>query len=151
MAESSVPSAQPPQEETPVRLGAPSAAAAGLKAVTKTAELVGGMGLTRGVRALLQVNQANGFDCQSCAWPSPDSDRHIFEFCENGAKAVADEATMRRVDREFFARHSVRSLAGESDHWLNAQGRLTEPMLLRAGATHYEPISWDDAFALLAR
>src|SRR5690242_6484573 len=140
MAESSLPSAQPPLEGTPARLAAPSSAAAGLKAVGVTARLVGEMGVARGVRALLQVNQANGFDCQSCAWPSPDTDRHLFEFCENGAKAVADEATTRRVDRDFFARHSVAELAAESDHWLNAQGRLTEPMVLRPGATHYAPI-----------
>jgi molybdopterin-dependent oxidoreductase alpha subunit len=151
MADSSLPSAQPPLEETPARLAAPSAAAAGMKAVAVTARLVGEMGVVRGVGALLQVNQTNGFDCQSCAWPSPDGDRHTFEFCENGAKAVADEATRRRADREFFARHSVASLAAESDYWLNAQGRLTEPMVLRAGATHYAPISWDEAFGLMAR
>jgi molybdopterin-dependent oxidoreductase alpha subunit len=108
------------------------------------------MGLTRGVRALLQVNQTNGFDCQSCAWPSPDTDRHIFEFCENGAKAVADEATKRRVDREFFARHSVPALAAESDHWLNAQGRLTEPDAPARGSDTLRAVTWDSAFAMLA-
>jgi molybdopterin-dependent oxidoreductase alpha subunit len=151
MVDPQTPAAQSPLEKQPARLDAPSAAAAGLTAVTKTAQLVGGMGLVRGVRALLDVNQANGFDCQSCAWPSPDNERHLFEFCENGAKAVADEATKRRVDREFFARYSVVELAAQSDHWLNAQGRLTEPMVLRPGATHYEPIAWDEAFALIAR
>lgn len=143
--------AQPPREETPARLGSPSAAAAGLKAVGVTAQLVGAMGVARGVRALLDVNQTNGFDCQSCAWPSPDGDRHVFEFCENGAKAVADEAMTRRVDREFFTAHAVAELAAQSDHWLNAQGRLAEPMVLRPGATHYEPITWDEAFGLIAR
>src|SRR5688572_5452704 len=151
MADPSPPSAQPPREPAPARLGTPSSAAAGFTAVAKTAQLIGEMGLVRGVRALLQVNQTDGFDCQSCAWPSPDADRHVFEFCENGAKAVADEATKRRADREFFARHSVGSLAAESDHWLNAQGRLTEPMVLQPGATHYEPIAWDAAFALIAQ
>ena len=151
MADSPPPSAQPPLEKTLPRLAAPSSAAAGMKAVGVTARLVREMGVARGVSALLQVNQASGFDCQSCAWPSPDGDRHMFEFCENGAKAVADEATQRRADREFFARHSVAALGAESDHWLNAQGRLTEPMVLRAGATHYAPISWDEAFALIAR
>ncbi|MSU71971.1 MAG: FdhF/YdeP family oxidoreductase [Opitutus sp.] len=129
----------------------PSAAAAGLKAVTKTAQLVGEMGIGRGIRALLQVNQEDGFDCQSCAWPSPDGARHVFEFCENGAKAVADEATPLRAGREFFAAHSVAQLATQSDHWLNGQGRLVEPLVLRAGASHYEPIAWDEAFALAAR
>ena len=129
----------------------PSAAAAGLKAVTKTAQLVGEMGIGRGIRALLQVNQEDGFDCQSCAWPSPDGARHVFEFCENGAKAVADEATPLQAGREFFAAHSVAQLAAQSDHWLNGQGRLVEPLVLRAGASHYEPIAWDEAFALAAR
>ena len=144
------PGAQSPLESSPPRLGPPSAAAAGVTAVAKTAGLLGATGVARGVRALLDVNQANGFDCQSCAWPSPDRERHVFEFCENGAKAVADEATTRRVEREFFARHSVAALAAESDYWLNAQGRLTEPMVLRPGDTHYQPIAWDDAFRLMA-
>jgi anaerobic selenocysteine-containing dehydrogenase len=128
----SLPSAQPPLEREPARLDAPSAAAAGLAAVAKTAQLVGAMGLVRGTRALLDVNQRNGFDCQSCAWPSPDQDRHMFEFCENGAKAVADEATTHLLTPEFFARHSVQALTAESDYWLNAQGRLTEPMVNRS-------------------
>ncbi len=109
-----------------------------------------GAGPLRGAKLLLEVNQKDGFDCQSCAWPSPDGKRHTFEFCENGAKAVADEATPKRIGREFFAKHSVAELLAQSDYWLNRQGRLTEPMVLRAGATHYAPIAWDEAFALLA-
>lgn len=151
MSESSIPAAQPPLEEARPRLAAPSAAAAGLKAVGVTAKLVGAMGVGRGVKALLEVNQAGGFDCQSCAWPSPDMGRHVFEFCENGAKAVADEGTKKKIGREFFARHSVAELAAQSDHWLNAQGRLAEPMVLQAGATHYAPIGWEEAFAVIAR
>jgi len=104
----------------------------------------------RAMNQLLRLNQKKGFDCQSCAWPSPDEDRHIAEFCENGVKAVSDEATTRRITREFFARHSVAELAAQSDHWLGHQGRLTEPMVLRPGATHYQPISWDEAFSLVA-
>ena len=150
MSAPQIPSSQPPPESEPARLGAPSAAAAGVEAVAKTAKLLGKTGIARGARALLQVNQHGGFDCQSCAWPSPDGERHVFEFCENGAKAVADEATTRQIGREFFAAHSVAALAAESDYWLNAQGRLTMPMVLRPGATHYEPIPWDDAFALIA-
>ena len=145
------PSAQPPLERVAPRLAAASSAAAGLTAVGQTARLLGAMGVVRGTRALLEVNQQGGFDCQSCAWPSPDTNRHVFEFCENGAKAVADEATSRRITREFFAAHSVAELASQSDHWLNAQGRLAEPMVLAPGATHYAPIHWDDAFALMAR
>ncbi|GAA4241901.1 FdhF/YdeP family oxidoreductase [Actinomadura meridiana] len=107
------------------------------------------MGVRRTALTLLRVNQKRGFDCPGCAWPEGDH-RHIAEFCENGAKAVAEEATTRRVTREFFARHTVSELAGRSDHWLGQQGRLTEPMVKRAGAEHYEPISWDEAFGLLA-
>ncbi|MBL9187559.1 MAG: FdhF/YdeP family oxidoreductase [Opitutaceae bacterium] len=150
MAENPPPAAQPPLETTPPRLATPSATAAGLTAVAKTARLVGQVGAVRGTRLLLEVNQVDGFDCQSCAWPSPDGNRHAFEFCENGAKAVADEATPHRIGRDFFARRSVAELATQSDHWLNAQGRLVEPMVLRPGATHYAPIAWDEAFRLIA-
>ncbi|HVU36206.1 MAG TPA: FdhF/YdeP family oxidoreductase [Opitutaceae bacterium] len=144
-------SAHPPTDPAGIRLQAPCGVAAGLPAVNQTARLLGATGPGKGIRALLAVNQHNGFDCQSCAWPSPDGERHTFEFCENGAKAVADEATMRRCDRAFFQTHSVADLTGQSDHWLNAQGRITEPMLLRAGATHYESVGWDEAFAVIAR
>ncbi|MES9543687.1 FdhF/YdeP family oxidoreductase [Actinomadura sp. NPDC000600] len=107
------------------------------------------MGVRRTALTLLRVNQKQGFDCPGCAWPEGDH-RHAAEFCENGAKAVAEEATVRRVTREFFAEHGVADLAGRSDHWLGQQGRLTEPMVKRAGSEHYEPLSWDEAFGLLA-
>ena len=108
------------------------------------------MGVVRGARTLLQVNQPDGIDCPGCAWPEPDSGRSHFEFCEEGAKHVADEATTKRVTPEFFAKWSVRELAEQSDLWLNQQGRLTHPMILREGAQHYEAIDWTDAFALIA-
>ncbi|GAA5151110.1 FdhF/YdeP family oxidoreductase [Amycolatopsis dongchuanensis] len=112
------------------------------------------MGAGRTVRALRLLNQRQGFDCPGCAWPEPQQadgeHRKLAEFCENGAKAVAEEATKRRVGPEFFAAHPVSELAGRTDYWLGQQGRLTHPMVLREGATHYEPISWDDAFALVA-
>ncbi len=99
--------------------------------------------------ALLNINQVGGIDCPGCAWPEPNH-RHKNEYCENGVKHVADEATTRRVTRDFFAEHPVAELDLGSDYWLNQQGRLTEPMVKRPGATHYEPISWDDAIGLLA-
>ncbi|WP_434582195.1 FdhF/YdeP family oxidoreductase [Carbonactinospora thermoautotrophica] len=109
------------------------------------------MGPRRTVLTLLDVNQAKGFDCPGCAWPEPDPEhRHKAEFCENGAKAVAEEATKRRITREFFARYPVSELATKSDYWLGQQGRLTEPMVKRPGSDRYEPISWDDAFGLVA-
>ena len=109
------------------------------------------MGVRRTASTLPRLNQVDGFDCQGCAWPDPaPGHRHAAEFCENGAKAVAEEATRQLLDREFFATHSVADLAGRTEFWLGKQGRITEPMVLRPGATHYEPISWDDAFATMA-
>ena len=107
-------------------------------------------GVVGGLRTLLRVNQEAGFDCPGCAWPDPAS-RSRLEFCENGAKHVAHEATTRRVGREFFRRHTISDLLGRSDQWLEAQGRLTEPFLLRHGSEHYEPVSWDEAHELLGR
>lgn len=140
-------------DEADVEVGAPADHAAGAQAVAITMKrAVGHMGVTRTARTLLRLNQVDGFDCQGCAWPDPDpGHRHTAEFCENGAKAVADEATRDLIGREFFARHPVEELAEHTDYWLNQQGRITEPMVLRAGGTHYEPISWPDAFGLMAR
>jgi molybdopterin-dependent oxidoreductase alpha subunit len=103
-----------------------------------------------GARAMLRTNQDHGFDCPGCAWPdrNPNS---TFEFCENGVKAVAAEATAKRVTREFFAAHTVAQLAAQDDLWLEAQGRLTEPMRYDAATDHYVPISWDESFATIAR
>nr|WP_231591174.1 FdhF/YdeP family oxidoreductase [Saccharothrix sp. ST-888] len=109
------------------------------------------MGPKRSLQSLLALNQVHGFDCPSCAWADPDPDhRKTAEFCENGAKAVAWEATRKRVDAEFFAAHSIADLRERDGHWLEAQGRLTEPMHLAPGATHYTPISWQEALALTA-
>jgi molybdopterin-dependent oxidoreductase alpha subunit len=147
----STPAAQQPDDTAGVRIREAHHIAAGLPAIKQTMLFtLREMGPIRGVDQLLRLNQKKGFDCQSCAWPSPDSERNLAEFCENGVKAVADEATTKRITREFFAKHSVAELAAQSDHWLNHQGRLTEPMVLRRGATHYEPIDWPEAFALMA-
>jgi molybdopterin-dependent oxidoreductase alpha subunit len=142
--------AQPPSK-TSAQIGEPSHVAAGLPAMYQTARFaVREMGIARGFKTLLNVNKKSGFDCQSCAWPSPDDHRQVAEFCENGAKAIADEATTRRLTREFFRQHSLDDLRSQTDFWLGQQGRLTEPMAKRPGATHYEPISCDDAFRLIA-
>ncbi len=106
--------------------------------------------LTKGSRALLAMNQPGGFKCPSCAFPDPDH-RKTLEFCENGAKALAFEATKRRVTREFFDLHTVSALMEQSDHWLEMQGRLTEPMRYDAATDKYVPVSWDDAFTLIGR
>jgi molybdopterin-dependent oxidoreductase alpha subunit len=126
-------------------------AAGGVPAIIATIKTVADeMGLVRGARTMLKVNQVGGVDCPGCAWPEPDQKRSHFEFCENGAKHVADEATTKRVTPEFFQKWSVAELAEQTDQWLNAQGRLTHPMLLNRDASHYEPVSWEDAFELLA-
>ena len=103
----------------------------------------------KNLRAMLKTNQNGGFDCPGCAWGDSPEDGRI-KFCENGAKAVNWEATTRRVDPDFFARHSVSQLREQSDYWLEYQGRLTHPMCYDAATDHYVPISWDQAFALAA-
>lgn len=150
--ESTTPSgAQSPEESSLVQITPISKVAGGIPSIIATAKTAWNeMGLARGVRTLLKLNQQTGFDCPGCAWPEPDSERSHVEFCENGAKHVADEATTKRVTPEFFRKRSVPDLSGKSDHWLGKQGRITNPMVLRRGATNYEQISWSDAFALIA-
>src|SRR5882724_23482 len=143
-------SAQPPEEKSSVEIDSISKTAGGIPAIISTLKSSWSeMGLIRGARTLLQINQPGGVDCPGCAWPEPDGKRSHFEFCENGAKHVADEATTKRVTPEFFETWSVADLSKQSDYWLGAQGRITHPMFLRTAATHYEAVSWEDAFALL--
>jgi molybdopterin-dependent oxidoreductase alpha subunit len=133
-----------------LKITPPPETSAGIHAVTNALKhVVTKMGVVRGTRGLLKLNQKGGIDCQSCAWPDPEH-RTFNEFCENGAKALSDEATRAKIGRKFFAEHSVAELANRPDHWLNKQGRLTEPLVLREGGTHYEPIGWDEAFRLIA-
>ncbi len=109
------------------------------------------MGLRHTISTLAVINQPTGFDCPGCAWPeAAPGERHRIEFCESGAKAVAEEATKARIDREFFTRHSIADLCSRSDFWLGEAGRLTSPMIKRPGGTHYEPINWEDAFTEIA-
>lgn len=109
------------------------------------------MGLGRSFQVLRQVNQKNGFDCPSCAWPDPDGDRKFAEFCENGAKAVASEATTKRLTPEVFARHTISDLLTRPDVYLERLGRITHPMVRRKGSDHYEPISWEDALVQIGQ
>ncbi|MEU3855150.1 FdhF/YdeP family oxidoreductase [Streptomyces sp. NPDC029554] len=112
---------------------------------------LGQTSVPRTARTLLSINQASGFDCPGCAWPDPaPGNRHRNEYCENGAKHIADEATSRRVSADFFGRYTVRELGEKSDYWLNQQGRLTEPMVKRPGSDHYVPIGWSEALGVLA-
>jgi molybdopterin-dependent oxidoreductase alpha subunit len=125
--------------------------AAGVKAVLVSLQRgLESMGAVRTAAALARLNQRHGFDCPGCAWPEEHGGRKFAEFCENGAKAVAEEATKRVVTPEFFARHSIADLEGRPEYWLSQQGRLTHPVVLRPGDDHYRPISWDDAYRLIA-
>jgi len=134
-----------PPDHNRLRLSKPKKQAAGVPAVISSGKhSLKKMGITRTVKTLAMVNQKSGFDCPGCAWPDPEH-RTYFEFCENGAKAVADEATKARAGPDFFSKHSIQDLANKSDFWLNNQGRITEPMYLDKDSNHYTPISWDEA------
>lgn len=138
-------------EDKPISHLPPKTWAAGAPAVISSlSHVLSTAGAVRGTQALLELNQVDGFDCPSCAWPDPDDHRAVTEFCENGAKAIASEATRRTIDAAFFRTHSIADLLEKSDYWHDQQGRLTSPMIKREGATHYEPITWEDAIALLA-
>ncbi|MEP7702820.1 FdhF/YdeP family oxidoreductase [Paraglaciecola sp. 25GB23A] len=135
-----------------LELSAPKEWAAGVPAVISAFKnTLDKVGLVEGAKLLTQLNQVDGFDCPGCAWPDPLAKRATFEFCENGAKAVADEATLKRVGAEFFAKYSITELKTQSDRWLNEQGRLVTPMLLAEGASHYQPISWEQSLELVAK
>ncbi|MGW1881887.1 FdhF/YdeP family oxidoreductase [Streptomyces sp. NPDC001970] len=149
----SKPPAGDPVQDAP-QVEAPRRAAAGLPAIGHTLKIAQQqMGVRRTAQTLLKVNQKDGFDCPGCAWPEGDK-RHVAEFCENGAKAVAEEATLRRVTPDFFAAHPVSDLAARSGYWLGQQGRITQPMLLERasaeGAERYEAVTWERAFAIIA-
>jgi molybdopterin-dependent oxidoreductase alpha subunit len=135
-----------------IKVEKPETYAVGWPGITQTVRYgAEEMGVRRGVRTLLKLNQVKGFDCPSCAWPDPHpKDRKKAEFCENGAKATSWEATTDRVTREFFAANAVSDLLKHDAHTLEHNGRLTEPMYLAPGADHYTPIEWDDAFQLIA-
>ena len=125
--------------------------AAGIPAATNSLKHgIKKMGLTKTIKTLTTVNQSGGFDCPGCAWPDPKHSS-TFEFCENGAKAVADEGMKANVNPEFFAKHSVQKLSQKSDYWLNKQGRISEPVILREGSNYYEPISWEESFKLISK
>ncbi|HEU5154949.1 MAG TPA: FdhF/YdeP family oxidoreductase, partial [Gemmatimonadales bacterium] len=144
--------AQPTMEQEPPRIGARSQSAAGMAGILQAFEYaIPRLGVRNTLRTFLRANQKDGFDCQSCAWPSPDGKRHRFEFCENGAKAMGDEGSRHKIGAEFFREWSIDALAGQSDAWLNRQGRLIEPLVRREGSQHYEPIEWDEAFDLIGR
>lgn len=140
--------------DNPLKTNPRSNEAAGLRSIQSVAyHIWEETYIGRGVKTLFKLNQAKGFDCPSCAWPDPDPKdiSSIAEYCENGAKAVAWESTKNRVDAPFFEEHSIEELVPQTDHWLEKQGRLTQPMILRPGESHYQPITWEDSFAEIAK
>ena len=125
--------------------------AAGIPAVISTLKHgLSNMGPLKSLVTLNNVNKFSGFDCPGCAWPDPDNHRTIAEFCENGAKAVADEGTNKRANEEFWNKYTVKEISEKSDYWLNSQGRLTDPMILNKHSEKYEKIGWNTAFELIA-
>jgi len=143
-----IPGAQNPERFTGLKLGKPKTVAAGIPAVLSSARhILEEMNALRGLKALAKLNQKDGFDCPGCAWPDPDDDRSsIAEYCENGAKAVAEEATTKKLTPEFFEQNSVAALGLLTDYEIGKKGRIAQPMYLPEGGTHYQPISWEHAF-----
>ena len=145
--------AQPPEKFTGIKEIPIPDSAVGFKAVQSALKhMFQEVGVVKSVGLLAKLNQKDGFDCPGCAWPDPDEKRSFLaEYCENGAKAVAEEATKNRVSPLFFASHSVAELGQLSDFELGKKGRVTQPMFLPEGATHYEPIEWKDAFEKIGK
>jgi len=139
-------------EEEKLIISKPKRVAGGAAAVLNSAKHVfSEVGVLEGTKTLLKLNQFDGFDCPGCAWPDPDDHRSVVEFCENGAKAIAEEATTEKCDREFFEKHSVSEMRQWSDYELGKSGRIAEPMLLLPGNDHYKPIEWSGAFDLIGK
>ncbi|MEP7164413.1 MAG: FdhF/YdeP family oxidoreductase [Ferruginibacter sp.] len=147
-----IPASENPGQFTGLSLGPVQKVAAGVPAVvTSVKHIFGEAGIFRGIKALGKLNQKGGFDCPSCAWPDPDDERSgIAEYCENGVKAVADEATAKQIGVDFFTANAVTDLAGLSDYEIGKKGRIAEPLYLPKGSSHYQSISWDDAFKKIA-
>ena len=143
--------AQPPEELTGLRLEGRAKIAAGVTAVIKSMQFSWSEGgLNRGTRGLLAMNQKDGFDCSSCAWPDPDDHRSVAEFCENGAKATASDADDRAAGPGFFAQHTLAELSRLTDRDQNNTGRLTHPLVKRPGSDYYTKIEWPEVFQIVA-
>jgi molybdopterin-dependent oxidoreductase alpha subunit len=144
------PNAQLPSNDQIGQIHEPHRVAAGWPAIYETMLFAKRESIPRTTKGLLVMNHKGGFDCPSCAWPDPDGMRSPTEFCENGAKAVAWEATKKKVGPDFFAKHSIAELGQQTEQWLGDQGRITQPMVLARGSQHYKPIAWQAAFKLIA-
>ena len=152
MAHTTHPPYETPEVPEKIVVTKPTKVAGGVPAIAHSVKHVyGEVGMVAGTKLMAEMNQFDGFDCPGCAWPDPDDHRSVAEFCENGAKAVAEEATTARADAAFFARHSVAEMLTWTDYEIGKSGRITEPMLLREGGTHYEPVRWAEAFRLIGK
>ena len=145
--------AQPPEKLTGIKLKEIPHSAVGVKAIVSAlTHIKDEVGIINGIRLLKNLNQKDGFDCPGCAWPDPDAKRaFLAEYCENGAKAVAEEATKNKVSSLFFATHSVAELSKLSDYEIGKSGRITQPMYLPEGKDNYEEISWEAAFSIIGK
>ena len=143
--------AQPPEKLTGIQLKEIPKSAVGAKAIKSAlSHIKNEVGLAKGIGLLKNINQKYGFDCPGCAWPDPDAKRaFLAEYCENGAKAIAEEATKNKVTPMFFATHSVKEMSIWSDYKIGKSGRVTHPMILKEGADNYEEISWKNAFSII--
>ncbi len=145
------PKEQPPEKLTGITTTKLPKTAVGVKAIQSAlSHVTKEVGVKKGIQLLANINQIKGFDCPGCAWPDPDEKRaFLAEYCENGAKAVAEEATKNKVSPLFFATHSVEELSELSDYEIGKSGRITHPMYLPEGKNHYEEISWKEAFNMI--
>ncbi len=145
--------AQPPEKLTGIEFKNIPSSAVGYKAIKSAiTHIKEEVGLVKGIGLLAKLNQKNGFDCPGCAWPDPDEKRaFLAEYCENGAKAVAEEATKNRVSPLFFATHSISKLSELSDYEIGKKGRITHPVVVYEGRDYYEEISWEDAFNMIGK
>jgi molybdopterin-dependent oxidoreductase alpha subunit len=135
---------------TGVKIKKQKKSAGGVDAVVSSFKhVVAEVGIVQGVAALAKLNQTDGYDCPGCAWPDPDHERSFAEFCENGAKAVAEEATTAKCDVDFFAQNRISEMRKWTDFEIGKSGRITQPMVVKPGSDFYEPISWSDAFRLV--
>jgi len=140
-----------PSKHTGIKLKDPADYGAGVPGIKAAlSHTFKELGVFKSIKTLAVMNQKEGFDCPGCAWPDPDKRSNLGEFCENGAKAIAEEATFKRVDKAFFEKYSVETLSNWSDFEIGKSGRIAEPFLLRPDSKHYEPISWEAAFQLIA-
>ena len=152
MSKQNTPNPLTPEVKEDVKISSPVKTAAGMKALTTSLQhMRNEMTATSCSKTLFSLNQKGGIDCPGCAWPDPDGERSALgEYCENGVKAIAEETTKKKADPAFFAKHSVVELSNWSDYEIGKSGRITHPMIIRPGDTHYSPIEWDDAFEIIA-